>query len=198
MDTEALDLVHQLSTPDANRRSLALARLVALGPRATDALADALAGGDAALRRLAAQALAEAADPRSAATLAQALADPDGQVRGRAAQGLARLQDPRATAALAQTLNELPDLLHHPHTVATDALIAQGAAALPAVLPLLRSGDAPTRWRAWLVWQSIVAAAVPDWQTLWQLRGSYAPDAPPAARDAAARLWEQWLAATPP
>jgi len=191
VDTEAL--VRQLA--DAAQRAAALAQLVALGPQATPALLQALAQGDATLRRLAAQALAEAADPQAAGPLAQALADPDPQVRGRAAQGLAALRDPRATQALVQTLNDLPDLLHHPHTVATDALAAQGLAALPAVLPLLQSPDALTRERAWLAWRSIVQALpAVDWQALWPQQGSYAPDAPAPARAAAARQWARWLA----
>jgi hypothetical protein len=189
---DALALVQQLA--DASQRAAALARLVALGPQATAALLQALTHGDAGLRRDAAQALADAADPQAAPALVQALADADAQVRGRAAQGLAALGDPHALQALVQTLNDLPDLLHHPHTVATQALTAQGRAALPALLPLLQSPDALTRERAWLVWRSVVEALpAVDWQALWQQHSRYAPDAPAATRAEAARRWGQWL-----
>jgi len=199
MDPDVQRELQLLASTDAGQRTAALARLVALGGRATDDLIAALAASPAAVRPLLAQALAEIADPRSAATLAQLATDADPQVRGRAAQGLAALRDPRAIEALARTINELPDLLHHPHTVATSTLTAQGAAALPAMLPLLRSQDLATRTRAWLVWRS-VAEKLPRagaWDALWRQMGSYAPDAPEPQRDAAVRAWEAWLAARP-
>ena len=199
MDSDALREVQQLASADPQQRTAALARLVGLGPRATDAIVAALPASAAGMRPLLAQALAEIADPRSAATLAQLLADPDPQVRGRGAQGLAALRDPRAADALAATIDDLPDLLHHPHTVATYALISQGAAALASVLPLLRSADLLTRTRAWLVWHSVVSAEPGvSWAALWQQLGSYAPDAPLAPREAAAQQWAQWLAARRP
>ena len=200
MDADALHDVRQLASADAQQRTAALAHLVGLGPRATDAIVAALGASAAGVRALLAQALAEIGDPRSAQALAQLLHDPDPRVRGRGAQGLAALHDPRAVAALVATIDDLPDLLHYPHTVATYALISLGAAALPAVLPLLRAADLQTRTRAWLVWQSVVSSepGVGDWAALWQQSGSYAPDAPQARREAAVQQWEQWLAARQP
>jgi HEAT repeat protein len=197
MDAQALQDVQLLASADAQQRSLALARLVAMGPRATDALLAALPASAAAVRPLLAQALAEVADARSAPALQQLLADADPQVRGRAAQGLAALRDPGALDALVRTINDLPDLLHYPYTVATQLLIARGPSALPAVRPLLQSADLQTRTRGWLVWRSIVEALpdVNDWTALWRQYGSYAPDAPQPQRDAAAAQWGQWLAA---
>ena len=199
MDADAQRELQQLSAADPNQRAVALARLVALGARATDDVIAALPTAPPAVRPLLAQALAEVADPRSAATLAQLLSNADPQVRGRAAQGLAALGDPRATEALARTINDLPDLLHHPHTVATYRLTAQGAAALPAVLPLLRSDDDATRLRGWLVWRGIVEKlpGAGAWDALWRRMGSYTPDAPQPQREAAVRAWEAWLAARP-
>lgn len=199
MDADALQAIQDLGSADAQERTRALARLVTLGPRATDALVAALPGSDSATRALLAQALAEIADPRSAQALAQLANDASPQVRGRGAQGLAALRDPRAPEALARTIDDLPDLLHHPHTVSTYALIGLGQAALAAVLPLLRAGDPATRARAWLVWRSVVAGlpGVGSWDALSRQLGSYAPDAPQAQRDAAARQWEQWLAQRP-
>ena len=197
MNTQAVQDVQLLTSADVQQRKLALARLVAQGPQATDALLAALPAAGPAVRPLLAQALAEIADPRSASTLSQLLADADPQVRGRAAQGLAALGDAGALDALARTIDDVPDLLHHPHTLATQLLIARGAAALPAVAPLLQSTELATRTRAWLVWRSIVQALpeVSDWTALWRQSGSYAPDAPQPQRDAAAVQWKQWLAA---
>lgn len=199
MDPDVQRELQSLAGPDPNRRTAALARLVALGPRATDDVIAALAAAPPGVRPLLAQALAEIADPRSAATLAQLLGDADPLVRGRAAQGLAALRDPLAIEALVRTINDLPDLLHHPYTVATYTLTALGAPALPAVLPLLRSDDLATRTRGWLVWREIVEKlpASGAWDALWRLMGSYAPDAPQAQREAAVRAWEAWLAAGP-
>jgi HEAT repeat protein len=200
MDADAEREVRQLAAADPQERSIALARLVTLGGRATDAILAALPTAGAQVRPSLAQALAEIADPRTAEALAQLSLDPDPQVRGRGAQGLAALHDPRAAEALVRTLGDLPDLLHHPYTVAVYALVALGPSALPHVLTLLQAGDPGMRTQAWLVWRSIVEAdpGVRDWNALWQQLGSYAPDAPRAQREVAAQQWEQWLAARRP
>jgi HEAT repeat protein len=153
----AHDLVRRLNSPDPNARSLALAELVGQGRAATGSLIGAFAAEGGRTRELAAQALAEIADPASAEVLVAALADGNPKVRGRAAQGLARIGDPLAAEYLAQTINDLPDVLHHPFTVATYLLIELGRPALAAVAPLLRSDDPVTRQRALLVVRSVVS-----------------------------------------
>ena len=118
-------------------------------------------------------------------------------MRIRKCAGAAPRDSPRcATRALARAIDDLPDLLDHPHTVATYALIAQGATALPAVLPLSQAADPLTRMRAWLVWRSVVSKepGVSDWNALWQQLGSFAPDAPQPQRNAAVQQWSGWLA----
>jgi len=191
-----------LAATDPAARTRALAGLIAAGQAATPALLAALAGGDADVRARAAQGLAEVGDPAAAPALAAALADAAPAVRGRAAQGLAALGDARAVAALVQTLDDLPDLLHAPHSVATYVLIARGPAVLPAVLPLLDAPAAITRQRAWLVWQTVVQAmpeaAQAGWPVLWRAMGAYAPSAEAAARGAAVDAWRRWLAELSP
>ena len=71
--------------------------------------------------------------------------------------------------------------------------LTRAAANLAMTQPAV--SNALTRLRGWLVWQSIVTAAVADWPALWAQLGRYAPDGAPAARDAAAQEWAQWLAA---
>lgn len=175
MTASAEELIEQLGSADFNLRARALAGLVALGRAAPPVLRPLLDSSDARLRALAGQALAEIGDPDSAEAFAGALHDTDAQVRARAAQGLARIGDARALDALVLTLNDLPDVLHYPATLATDLLTSHGAAALPRVIPLLKASDPMTRTRAWLVVHSIVAAmpAAGDWSSLWQALGSY-------------------------
>ena len=189
-------LVAQLSVEDFNIRAQALAGLVRLGRAASPALRPLLDGPDARLRVLAAQALAEIGNPADAEIFARALHDPTPEIRARAAQGLATIGDPRTLGALVQTLNDLPDVLHHPATLATHLLTGYGAAALPQMMPLLKADDLVTRQRAWLVVQSIVARR-PDTAngpSLLQALGGYRPDSPKTERDAAAARGQAWLA----
>ncbi len=189
-------LVAQLAAEDFNLRAQALAGLVRLGRAASPSLRPLLDGPDARLRILAAQALAEIGNPADAEIFARTLHDPTPEIRARAAQGLATIGDPRALGALVQTLNDLPDVLHHPATLATHLLTGYGAAALPQVMPLLKADDLATRQRAWLVVQSIVARMpdAPARSSLSQALGGYRTDAPKAERDAAAERGRAWLA----
>ncbi len=196
MTATVAELVERLGAADFNLRARALAGLVALGRGATSALLPLLGNPDAALRALATRALAEAGDPDCAEAFARALRDPDCQVRARAAQGLARIGDARAVDALILTLNDYPDVLHDPATLATHLLTKQGVAALPRVIPLLRAADLATRRRAWLVVHGIVTRlnGATGWATLWHSLGGYRPDAPVEERDAAAARWQVWVA----
>lgn len=191
------DLVTQLDAADPNARALALAGLVGQGAAATAALVAALPQACATTRAQIAQALAEIADPGSAEALAGLLADADPLVRGRGAQGLARLNDPRATEALARTINDLPDELHGPYTVAVFMLVQRGEAALPAATPLLGSPDALTRTRAALVVRDVLlqARGKPAWQVLTARLGDPDPQGAGAGDVDVARRWQAWLVA---
>jgi HEAT repeat protein len=103
----------------------------------------------------AAQALAEIADPSAEQAYAGLLEDPEPAVRARGAQGLAAIGSPRAIDALVRTMDDLPDLLHFPSTLAVQALIAQGRKAAVATAPLLQAPSPVTRERAILVLRSL-------------------------------------------
>ncbi len=142
-----------------------------------------------------AQALAEIADPAAADTLAAVLADRDERVRARAAYGLARMLDPRALDALLRTIDDFPDILREPDTLATDGLVDLGPQVLPRVVPLLKAANRMTRARAFLVIRRLVPRlpGFTDWNALWASLGRYDPDAAQPERDAAADQWEAWI-----
>lgn len=192
----AAQLAEQLASPDSDRRARALAELVRLGRPASPVLRPLLARPQAPLRALAAQALAEIGNPDDAAAFANALHDPEPAVRARAAQGLAAIGDDRAVAALLLTLNDLPDVLHYPATLATHLLTALGPPALPRLAPLLKAADVETRRRAWLAMHGIVAnlPEAGDWGELWQSLGGYRPEDPEPERNGAADRWADWIA----
>jgi HEAT repeat protein len=184
--TKIETLVDTLGATDPNERAKALAELVGAGRQATTALIAALSGTDPAVRVQAAQALAEIADPSAEQTYVSLLEDPEPAVRGRGAQGLAAIVSPRAIDALARTIDDLPDLLHFPSTLAVQALIAQGPKAATAVAPLLQAPSPVTRERAILVLRSL-AGEPSDSQELAAALRRYDPYADEAGREAAAQ-----------
>jgi HEAT repeat protein len=179
-------LVDTLGATDPNERAKALAELVGAGRQATTALIAALSATDPAVRVQAAQALAEIADPSAEQAYMSLLEDPEPAVRGRGAQGLAAIGSPQAIDALARTIDDLPDLLHFPSTLAVQALIAQGPKAAIAVAPLLRAPSPVTRERALLVLRSL-AGEPSDSQDLAAALGRYDPYAGEPEREAAAQ-----------
>lgn len=190
-------LLADLQDADFNVRALALAGIVEAGQAVAPALVAALPDADATLKPQLAQALAEIAEPASADALAGLLDSQDERVRAFGALGLARIGDPRAQAALIRTIDDFADVLSAPYTLSTYALIDQGPAALTAVLPLLDAASAATRGRAFVIVHDIVTAQ-PDmgnWPALWRQLGSYTADGPEAQRQAAARLWADWIGA---
>ncbi len=187
-----------LDAADPTVRASALAVLVVAGRASTPALLCALANPDADVREKAAEGLAEIADPSAAEALAGVLADPEPRVRARAAQALAAIGDPRALDALVRTIDDYPDDLHPPHTVATYVLIARGRDALPAVVPLLDAPNPITRQRAYAVLQTLVSAMpeAGDWGSLWQSLDAYDPaETDDAVRGPAGAQWRQWITA---
>jgi hypothetical protein len=191
------ELVAQLGAGEPNARALALAVLVQQGAAATPALLEALPQAPPPVRAQIARALAEIADPGTADTLAALLGDADPLVRGRGAEGLARLNDPRALDALVRTIDDLPDVLHWPHTVAVYLLIERGEAALPAVgapggapAPRARPRCVPVV-RSVLLQQRGEAA----WQALAARLGELDPHGADPGNLQAASRWQAWIAA---
>jgi HEAT repeat protein len=188
------ELVAQLGAGEPNARALAV--LVQQGAAATPALQEALPQAPPPVRAQIARALAEIADPGTADTLAALLADPDPLVRGRGAEGLARLNDPRALDALVRTIDDLPDVLHWPHTVAVYLLIERGEAALPAVAPLLTAPDPVTRTRAFQVLRSVLQQQRGEaaWQALTARLGDLDPHRADPGNLQVASRWQAWIA----
>jgi len=185
-----------LDAADPEDRASAYTTLVIAGRASTPVFLRGLASADADVREKSAQGLAETGDPSAADALADALADPEPLVRGRVAQALAAIGDWRSLDALVRTIDDYPDVLHAPHTIATYVLIARGRDVLPSVGPLLDVPQPVTRQRAFLVLQTLVSAMpeAGDWETLWQSLGAYDPNSrDDAARAVAAAKWVQWI-----
>jgi len=185
----------QLYSTDQDTSGLALGELIRLGRQATPVLVEALKAENPRTRRLAAEGLGDIADPTTADALFQATQDSNPEVRARAAKALYRLGDGRALTALVETLNDYPDELHNPYTASMYPLMRGGQEVLPLVVPLLRSPDALTRERAFLVVKA-VATKLPqgqNWDQLWQSLGSYDPQGSEAERNRAAQQWEKWV-----
>ncbi len=185
----------RLYSTDQDTSSLALGDLIRMGRRSTPILLEALTNADPRTRRLAAEGLAEIADPTSADALFQATQDSHPEVRARAATALYILNDPRALNALVNTLNDYPDILHNPYTASMYPLMRGGREVLPLVIPLLKSPDALTRERAFLIVQAVVTKLPEgtDWNQLWRSLGSYDPKSSEIEWANAAQQWEKWL-----
>lgn len=190
-------LIARLDAADPNAAALALAALVGQGAAVAPALLAALPTASPPARAQIARALAEIAAPGTADALAALMADPDPLIRGRAAQGLARLDDPRATAALARTINDLPDELHGPYSVAVHLLAQRGEAVLPAIAPLLVASDPMTRTRAALVLRDVLlrSRGDPAWRALAARLGDPDPYGATPADPAVLQRWRDWVAA---
>ena len=183
--TDIGSLVAALDDAEPNERARALAGLVEAGPAATRALVAKLRSSDPSSRPQVAQALAEIGDSRAEDVYRELVDDPDPAVRGRGAQGLATIGSPVALKALVRTIDDLPDVLHYPATVATYALIQLGPRAAPAVASLLIAPDPATRDRAVLVLHTL-AGRLPATEELMAALGRYRAAASEAERMAAA------------
>jgi HEAT repeat protein len=183
--TEIEERISRLGSDDQAERSQALAGLVGDGADATEALTQALTSDDDRVRRAAAQALAEIADPAAEATYRAMVDDRDGAVRGRGAQGLHAIGAAGAAEALAATINELPDQLRSPFTLAVYALVARGIAGAAAAAPLLDSADRLSRERGLLVIRMVADQPAGPAGLAQELAG-YDPATDPAGRDAVA------------
>jgi HEAT repeat protein len=160
------ELKIRLYSTDQDTSSLALGDLIRMGRRSTPILLEALTN-----------------------------ADSHPEVRARAATALYILNDPRALNALVNTLNDYPDILHNPYTASMYPLMRGGREVLPLVIPLLKSPDALTRERAFLIVQAVVTKLPEgtDWNQLWRSLGSYDPKSSETEWANAAQQWEKWL-----
>lgn len=189
-------LVARLSATDFNDRVIALALLVRRGSSAARALRQAVDHPDADTRERALRGLAEIGDFASADIFARLLRAPEPRTRALAAHGLVRCGDPRGPEASVRAIDDAPDELHYPVTLAVYDLTALGRKALPLVAPLLRAPAAETRGRAFMVLRHVIDAhpELGTWQALADRFGGDEPDGTAAARDATAARWQAWIA----
>jgi HEAT repeats len=188
-------LVAQLGAARTNDRAIALALLVRRGPPAARALRLAIDNPDADTRERALRGLAEIGDPASADIFVRFLRAPEPRVRALAAHGLVRCGDPRGPEASVRAIDDAPDELHYPVTLAVYDLTTLGPKALPLVAPLLSAPAAETRQRAFMVIRRVIDAhpELGTWEALEHRFGAYDPDGTAAGRDATAGRWQGWI-----
>ncbi len=138
------DLLVELTCGDDERAERAARRLAGLGIAALELLRPLLAAPDADARWWAVRTLAEL--PREAVPLlVQALEDEDTSVRQCAALSLSCHPDERAVPALIEAMSAKDPLLAR---LAANALVSTGAAAVPALLEVLKTGQQSVRLEA--------------------------------------------------
>lgn len=143
--SELEPLLEELSGGDDERAEAAAGQLAAAGPTVIPTLGTLLASQDPDKRWWAARVLAEISDPQALPLLLKAFEDPDRSVRQCAALALRQHPGAEAIPALAQALGDSDRLLAH---LAADALIANGEAALPALLEVMQNGPQAARLEA--------------------------------------------------
>lgn len=188
-------LVARLGAAHFNDRAIALALLVRRGPPGAPALRTAIDSPDADTRERALQGLAEIGDPASADIFARLLDAPEPRMRAFAAHGLAHCGDPRGPEASLRTIDDAPDELHYPVTLAVYDLTGLGPKALRLVAPLLSAPAAETRQRAFMVVRRVIEAhpELGSWESLVAQLGVYDPEATDGARELVAARWRAWL-----
>ena len=146
---EIQDTLSELTSGEDGRAEAAVAALARLADEAAGevlaVLQSLLASPQADERWWAARALAAVPHPAVAGLLAAALGDADASVRQCAALGLRLHPDAPVIPALIAALDD-PDALAA--DLATDALVSNGQAAVPALLEALKSGTRTARLKA--------------------------------------------------
>lgn len=139
------DLLSDLTSGDDSRAEAAVRQLSELGIQAIPELKRLLTHPQPDVRWWAVWALAGIDDPEVPSLLVDSLQDSDGQVRQCAALALRQQPDPRAIPHLIGSLESEDRLLAH---LASAALIAIGAEAVPALLEVMENGPQASRLEA--------------------------------------------------
>ena len=205
--------VQDLRSPDPELRRAAVCALGQRGsPRTVPRLIEALRDPELQVRCEAARALGAIGDPRAAAALVEGLGDPDPEYRQAVAEALVQMgkaaiplvarvlgysnplareaaarvlgahRDRRAAGALVQALGDRDEQVG---TVAAESVVAQGAAAVPALLDALRAWEDRLRAAAIAALARIGEPAVDPLVAAIQQPGYLGP---PEAADALARM----------
>lgn len=139
------DLLHQLVNGSETEADTAARELAALENAAIAPLAGLLHDPNPETRWWAARSLAEISLPEATAHLLTALQDPDESVQHCALLGLRQHPVPENVAVLCDFVHAANPMTAH---LATDALIAIGAPAVPPLLQMLKNGEAAVRIQA--------------------------------------------------
>ena len=135
-------LISELLSGDDRRAEIAAHQLAAQGSAVLPALRDLLISADPEIRWWALRALAEINDPQVSQLLSPYLQDPDPAVRQCAALALRQQPATQAIPGLIACLEVEDKLLAH---LASDALVAAGPQAVPALLEIVQNGPQPSR-----------------------------------------------------
>ncbi len=130
-------IISKLTSGDDALAEAAAIEIAAFGSEALPALESLLASENTDLRWWLTRTLALIADPRASTLLLESLQDADVAVRQCAALALKEQPTPEAIPALITALDDTDRLLSR---LAGDALIAQGEAAVPALIEILEKG----------------------------------------------------------
>lgn len=130
------NLLNQLTSGDDQRAEAAALALADFGVKILPSLQGLLHSPDPEVRWWATRALAELNTPQVAPLLIKSLQDGDKTVRQCAALALSYRPHDTAITYLIAVLNDPDRLLAH---LAADALVASGAAAVPALLKVMQS-----------------------------------------------------------
>jgi len=138
-------LLNQLTSGDDQRAETAALALADFGVKILPSLQGLLHSPDPEVRWWATRALAELDTPQVAPLLIKSLQDGDITVRQCAALALSYRHHDTAITYLIAVLNDPDRLLAH---LAADALVASGAAAVPALLEVMQTGLQAARLEA--------------------------------------------------
>ena len=138
-------LLNQLTSGDDQRAEAAALALADFGVKILPSLQGLLHSPDPEVRWWATRALAELDTPQVAPLLIKSLQDGDITVRQCAALALSYRHHDTAITYLIAVLNDPDRLLAH---LAADALVASGAAAVPALLEVMQTGLQAARLEA--------------------------------------------------
>lgn len=145
LTTDKAALIAEFTSGSDTRAEAAALEMAAEGAKSLPLLKELTAEVNPDARWWATRALAEIDDPEVPALLMQALTDPDPEVRYCGAVALRCQPDEQATASLIQALDSQDRLLAR---LAGNALVAIGAAAVPALIKVMEDGSQVARLEA--------------------------------------------------
>lgn len=140
--TTLQELLNDLTSGDETRAENAVTALTALGERAIPSLLELTRSPDADIRWWAVRALAQSPHCRTEWLIPFLTADPAPEIRQCAALGLAVKADESAIQPLVQALSDADGMVG---SLAANALVKIGSAAVPALIEVVKVGAQAAR-----------------------------------------------------